>query len=555
MGISKLFGRISGLAAAAGLAFALLVAPAASAQEKLSIDNEPVMVVTVASINKLMQDVNYLTGAAGQPGAGGMFQMMAATFTQGIDTTKPIGMMLGMVNDTPAPLVFIPTSDVGTVLDRLKAQIGPVDKLNDGTLVMSVGPNTMYIQQADDWAVAAQARDHLKMAPADPSLLFEGMGNNYDIALKIKVQQIPVDMRDTIIGQMRQGFEQAMQQQSAEEADATREMAESSLEQIEQLIQDSDEISFGWNVDPESKNMVMDFEFRAVPDSDMAEMYAGTKAIPSRFASVIRSDAAAYLHAATSISDKAIESARGSIDSAMSAVRGTIAQDGNLSEADAAEINTYIDRVIEIAVSSMEEGKSDFGAMLIASETDLRFVLGMFVSDGNEVATLAQDLAKKIEGQPNAPTFKFNNGKHNGVTLHLVESEVPASEDEARKIFGDTLQIHIGTADNAVYIAGGKDGLKEMKQLIDDGQTDNGTDRPLSQGRFQLLPILKFAQSIDDNDAVTAMINALSSSPDPGEIMVVSEPVEHGSKIRITVGEGLIKALGAAGAAAQNAQF
>ena len=47
--------------------------------------------LTLGSVGKLMQDVNYLTSVIGQAQAGGLFTMMAGTFTQGVDTTQPIG--------------------------------------------------------------------------------------------------------------------------------------------------------------------------------------------------------------------------------------------------------------------------------------------------------------------------------------------------------------------------------------------------------------------------------------------------------------------------------
>ncbi len=51
---------------------------------------EPIVVVTLGSIDKLTQDINYITGVVGQPQIGGVFTMMAGTFTAGVDTTQPM---------------------------------------------------------------------------------------------------------------------------------------------------------------------------------------------------------------------------------------------------------------------------------------------------------------------------------------------------------------------------------------------------------------------------------------------------------------------------------
>ena len=86
-------------------------------------------------------------------------------------------------------------------------------------------------------------------------------------------------------------------------------------------------------------------------------------------------------------------------------------------------------------------------------------------------------------------------------------------------------------------------------------------DRPVGQMRFTLMPILVFAQSIEANDTLSAMIDALSRAPDPGEMTVVQDNIANGQESQIKIGEGLLQALGAAARQAQqkrmqqNAQF
>ena len=96
------------LASAMAVGF-LLAAPSTwlspvSAQDSDAASNEPVLVVTLGSVNKLTQDINYVTGVAGQAQAGGMFGLLAGTFTQGMDMTRPIGVVVpgdGIPNASP----------------------------------------------------------------------------------------------------------------------------------------------------------------------------------------------------------------------------------------------------------------------------------------------------------------------------------------------------------------------------------------------------------------------------------------------------------------------
>lgn len=521
--------------------------PQATAQGSDAASDEPVLVVTLGSVNKLTQDINYVTGVAGQAQAGGMFGLLAGTFTQGLDMTRPIGVVVSMVDGMPQPVALLPTSDIKTVLKRLEAQTGPYDEEKDGTLRIIVGANVVHIQQKGDWAVMGTAKDALALAPKDPSALFEGMGNKYDIAVRMKMQQIPAETRSMLTTQLKMGFEQAMALQNGPDAEASRETAENAIEQLEQLIEDTDQLQFGFNIDQAKQKISIGGSYTAVPGSKLATMYDGTKAIASQFASVIREDAAAYLHQAASISPEAIEDSKASMEASLGAVRSALDSQAGLTESQRDDINALVDRIIELSVKSASEGKSDLGALLLADEENgFKFVFGAFVADGSEVAAIAKEVAAKVENEPGAPEFKFDIGNYNGVTMHLVEADIPASQDEARRMFGDKLRVHIGTGKQSMYLAFGKDSDSLMKELIDSGKKKTSADRPVGQMRMTMMPMLKYAQSIESNDALAAMIDALTRSPDEGDMSIVAESIENGQKFSVDIGEGILQAIGAA---------
>lgn len=514
--------------------------------------SDPVVVVTLASINKLMQDVNYITSVVGQPQAGGMFSMLAGGFTQGIDMNSPIGILVPLVNGLPEPIAMVPTADVKVVLKRLEAQIGPADELEDGSLAISIGASVVYVRQSGNWAVLARNREVLAAAPADPSPLFQGLGNNYDIAFRLKMQLVPPATREMLVDQIRQGFEGAMRnQQGADEGN--REVAEASIKQIEKLVQETDELMFGWNIEQAQRQTVIDASFTALPGTDLAEMHAGHHSIPSRFASVLKENAAMYYHVATSTSPKLVEQTRTSMATTLSAIKNALSRESNLSPEQAADVQDLIDRISELAISSISEGKSDIGGLLLAEANKMQFVFGVFVSDGDKAATIVNDVARKLEKDANAPKFKFNTATYKDVAMHEMRVAIPPKADEARKIFGETAVLHIGTAPKAVYLAIGKDVDALLKQFIDSGATDNGAaGRPIGQMRVQLLPILEYIQSIEANDGVGAMLDALSRAPDQGLITVVQDSIPNGQKSQIVIAEGMLQAIGAA---ARNAQM
>ncbi|PHQ33473.1 hypothetical protein [Rhodopirellula bahusiensis] len=558
--------RVATFALAALVAFAGIASPFTSvmAQEKLTPgggsavagqSTEPVVVVTLGSIDQLTRDLNYLSGAIGQPQLGGMFAMMAGTFTQGIDTSQPVGIVVPLIDGAPEPIALLPTSNVKTVLKRMEAQVGPADELDDGTMVIAIGANTVFIRQVGNWAVLARNRAVLDNAPADPSAVIGEMGSDYDIGIRLEVQQVPPPMRDALIGQIRQGFDQAMkQQQNGDEA--AMEYAAQSIEQLEQIIDQTKDLMIGIDIDSANRRVLLETEFTAVPGSKLARMYDGQKPIPSAYSSVVRDDAAGYVHFASSIGPEALEQAQTSVDGAMQMLGSALSQTDKLSESEQAEATDMIRRVVELMMDSAKEGKSDFGALLLTDANKLQFALGAFVSDGYEAASIVKDVAAKVQGHGDAPRFEFDVKKYKDVNMHLVEADVPADEDEVRKIFGEQVRVHIGTGPKAIYVALGDDSLPLMKQLIDAEATPVApTGNTLMQVEVNLMPILQFAQSIENNDAIAAMIDALSRADDAGELRIVSEAIDNGQISRFIIGDGMLQAIGAAARQAQQAKM
>lgn len=506
---------------------------------------KPVVVATLASLNKLMSDVNYVSAMVGQPQAGGMFAMIAGSMAQGIEMDQPIGILVSLVDGMPQPLAMLPTADVKSVLQRLEAQTGGAEELDDGTLVIAIGVNTVYIKQVGTWAALAPSKEALALAPADPTTYFDGLGNNYVLAARVQMQQVPEETRQILIDQLRQGFEQTMDQSDA--ADSARDSAGAQLDQIERWISETDELMFGLNVDQAAAEVTQDFMFTAVPGSSLADVYGAQKPLPSKFSSVIRDDAAMFYHSAVSITEAAVDQAEAQIEQSIATMTTLLDQADGMSDTDKESVKELVRSLVDLGIESAKEGRADAGALLLADETQGRFVVGSRVSDGQEAAQILKNFAARIDGKPDAPTFIFDVEVYEGCTLHRVEADVPAEMDEARKMFGEKLVVHVGTADKAVYAAVGADSLELMKDLIDAPiETSVPADRLSATMQLKLLPILEYAQTIESNNTVAAMIDALLKSSDTGNLKFVSRGIPNGSAGRLSWSEGLLKAIGAA---------
>ena len=513
-------------------------------------DADPVVVVTLGSLNKMMGDVNYLGSAMGQPQIGGTFGMVVGMMAQGIDMNRPIGMVMPLYDGMPAPIALLPTADVKSVLRRMEAQVGPFEEDSDGTMVVALGPNMAYVKQVGEWAALAPAKELLALAPTDPSEYFLGMGNKYFLAARLKMQKVPAESRAQLVESLRQGFENAMAQQG--DNAQGREAAEGTINQLAQLIEETDQLDFGINIDRDNGRVIIDTLFKAVPGTDLANIYSEQKVLPSKFASVVRADAAAYFHTCASVPPTAVEQTKEQLQSNFETIKSALENEDNLTDAQRADLEELFNRLSDIGVRTLEEGRTDIGGVLLADGTQGRFAMGAFVVDGGEVAQLAKDVAEKVKDTGDAPKFFFDESVYNGVTMHRVIGDLKADQDEARKIFGDQVTLHIGTGAKHVYVAVGQGSLDLMKQLIDAPiESTVDPNRPASQFRLQMMPILEYAQSIEANRTIGAMVSALAEANRVGELTVEGRLVANGGRSQIAIGEGLLKAIGSAIAANQ----
>lgn len=505
---------------------------------------DPIVVITVASMNKLMEDVSYVTAALGYPQFGALFQMTAGGATQGLDTARPIGIFVPLVDGSPQPVGVVPTNDIERVLKGLEGQLGPADKLDDGTFVVAAQAALVYIRQVGSWAVVAASQEMLDRMPEDPLPLMGGMGEDYDLAVRVRVQEIPLPIREMLVGQLREGFEGAALRQGDEEV---LNLGKAQMQQFESLVRDTDELMLGINISPNERMVSVDTEFTAAPGTDLAKMYAGQQPIKSMFTGVLQGESAIRYHYATAINEETLRYLGGSVDTVMAGLNDVLDEQAKLADDVRADIGELVDGLLAIGQATLEQGKADFGLHVVAGDGVFRLAGGSVVHDGEAVAQWVKNLDQKLRQLPDPPQFRFDESTYENVSMHSISIDIPAKQAELRELLGQQAVIHLGTGPQAAYFALGDGSVEMMKALIDTADKDPGDlgDRPLGQLRIELLPILRLAQSIKPDDSVAAVVDAVALAGDTDELRIISKAIDNGQSGTVQIGEGLLKAIGA----------
>ncbi len=505
---------------------------------------KPVAVVAIESIDQLFKDVDYLAEAAGQADATMMAKGMAGPFMEGLDKSRPIGAVVSTDGAEFRVVVFVPVTDLDKVLQPLAAMLGPSEDAGDGVLKIAGGQ--AFVKEAGGWAFIAQQPDHLSDLPADPKALLDGLDQKYALAVRGYVQNVPEGLRTMAMGFIKQGMAPGMQRQPGEDEAMfafRKRMANLQLEQLEMVTKETDQMTIGWAVDTQAQETYLDVEVTAVPGTKMAEQMAQGAEATSGFAGFVSDDAAVVIHAVSKISPSDQEQLTGMIKTLRANTAKAIEEEDLGAEGEQAA-KDIVSNFFDVLDATVKGGKMDLGAALMLEGKSLFFGAGLQVADGAKVEDGLRKLAELAKDEPDFPGVNFDADTHAGVSFHTIAVPVPEDEAEAHAMFGETLNIVIGTSDSAAYFAAGTNAAATLKKIIDDSAGKAAAKMPPAQMVVSLTPIFQFATQFQPDMAPLAVM--LEGTDGKDHVTMSQTPIQNGVRMKIGVEEGVLKLIGTA---------
>lgn len=532
-------------------AAALLVVPC-----QLVAQVKPVLVVSVSSVEDTLADIVYVTKAAGQEDLGRTAMLSSSIYLNGVDKKKPIGMYVAPKPNSSefVPVGFVPVSDLKTFLKTFEGFIGAPKDAGDGILEIAGGGMPIYIKEKTGWAFVSNAKENLTDLPADPAALLGGLPKEYTLAVKVNVANVPADLKKVGVDAIKEGFERQLQNNPRGGADAEfiEKMQRNQLESLVKMVDELDEITMGFAIDGPGKRTYLDVNVTAREGTSLAKQYAMLADAKSSFAGFLLPNAAATLNLTQTMLKEDVDQVVGMLKGVKATALKEIDNDPSLDDPKRAAAKEVLGSLLDAFTKTVEGGKIDGGAVLVLDAKSLDFAAGGLVANGKEIEDSFKRLIDLAKNEPDFPTVKLNSGSHGGITFHSITAPIPESEKEAREILGDKVNIILGVGPKAVYVSFGKNAESLLKQVIDKSAQDGSKAVPPMQLNVALLPILKFAASMDNsnNKIVAEMIKVLEASG-KDKINVLSQPIKNGNNIRIQVEEGILQVIGAAAKQAQ----
>jgi hypothetical protein len=509
-----------------------------------SASGTDVVTLSIAPLDRLLPDITHVMRTVGVGAQSGIITQAVNGYTSGVDRERPIGGFVKLgESGIPMGVIALPISDLDEFLGGLEL-FGEAEDLGDGLYSMNLGPNTLFAQHKGDWLFVSTAEDALEVLPADASGRLSKMSANNDIAFEVNVQNVPDELVDLLTSQMRTGFEQAMEAQSGDmsddELEASREQGELMMKNLEEAITSTERFVFGLGINPKQKNLTIDFGAQMVEGSRLAKQLGLMKSMKSAIAGYLSDSNMLTAKSMTIVGAEDVKQMEASMDQALTTVEKQI--DDQISNPVAAEkVKEYVGRLVRILADSSKEGSVET-ALSVTTDPSLNIVAAFTLADGSKVEALAQDLANEASSAGAPVTVKLMSGKHQGANLHNVAVPLPDdADDKIRKIVGDNVNIAIATAPKAVYLSVGKTAEASLKTALDASVSNKNVAGVPVRGRLSLTQLLNFIQSVESNPVIDGMLSSINSDEDA--IMIDSQVVDRGGMNRITIEEGVLKAI------------
>ncbi len=539
---------------------ALLVAPLRQAQAQGNAA-KPAIVVSLAQIDEQVADVAYLFKAAGFEtiplgdfplDAEAAIKSTVMQFTQGIDQSKPIGGYVSLEGGQPSFAIFIPVSDLGKFLDRMKQmrRIEDPEDAGDGALkITTLDGQEVFVKEQGGWAFVSNALENLATLPQDPSKLLNGLHQKYNLAIQVNAGNIPDALKQQAITALRDGYMASLDalppDQDPETQEMMKKLSQNSIKQMTQLIEESDQLMFGWGVDSMASSTFIDISFTARDGTTLAKRMAMLQDTKSDFAGFQLPDAAVTLNFVNSMSMEDIEVMTTMLKTMRKTAMKELDNDNDLNDGQRAAAKEVLGTLLDVAQKTIDGGKVDAGAALVLAPQSFTCVGGGLVADGAALEGVLKKFASLVKDDPGFPgKVQLDAATHGDIRFHAAKFPVPADEDVPQRIFGEELDVVVGFGPKSVYAAFGKESLSTLKKAIDKSAADADKVVAPSQATIALGPIMKFAASVTDDPTVAKLDEVLSQTGGKDKILMNTKAIPRGAITHLEIQSGIIKAIG-----------
>jgi hypothetical protein len=518
----------------------------------------PFAVVNAGSVERVLTEVQYVFDVAERPELMEMVDGALATIKnlEGMDRTKPFGALLYLdagLPPTPFPVAYIPVLDEQKLIDTLtfgdnrwkRSGTDPAryDQISEPKMHLKFAHGYAFICRQGDWVLEEEL--------PEPAAFNEVLTSRYDVAASLRIGSVPTGIRQVFVGFLRASSEAELQQRDDEPLAAYRVRRANglqTLEFIEQLLTEGEQITLGLDASMDARSAVFELNIEAQPNSEFADYLTDVSGTTSLFHALADDTQPLTIAATFKLNERDKKAYREYID---------VAREEGLLEIERAEPTipiTAVRNMIDAVDATLIDGQIDILFQFVAPDADRFVILGVAKIVGARAAGAALgELLAAIKEQPdNDATIELNVASHEGISFHRIEGENASASDE--RMFGGKPSVYVGTSDQAVWFAMGRDPMPELKHAIDLVRESAARAAPVTGGSpMRITARLNRWMQLEPRDrgdrgpgVPRQLAEQAFAFEDDDALRLDMRPTEHGVRMRLSFDEAFLRFLGMA---------
>lgn len=496
---------------------------------------EPAVVISIAPVKEQMNDINYLVDASGFGQAKFLIKSQIKYITNGIDKTRPAGVLLYFEGDNPEPrtVIFVPVKDFDELLDTV-SNIAEIDDEDDVIKILPPNGETLYAVEQGDHVFITMDEESLENLPEDPQSMLGEMPSKYNLGAHVYGNRIPDELRQKAIDLIKDGYVDSLQGMGSDP-----DMIDQQIEDFDKQIkafEGIDEIVVGMVTDEDEHKMAMEFSMVGKPGSKIAKGYAGfTGADPTKFAGFMSNKSAMDYNMCFNLDTEDVDQVGRQMDSLVESMMTELDNDGEFDEEELDMIRSAAVQIGEVIEETFREGRIDSGGQLMMGENDFNFAAGGQVSNPKKIESAVKELIELLgKRAADAFQFKLDFARHKGVKMHEIVINVPEDEEEMQDYLGSEVIVILGIGKKNVYLAAGKNPMETLKDAMD--KSVPAPEFPVIYN-IRLTPILEYAASTSGQPILDALVEKMKEVG-RDKITVYSKAIENGAFTRMEMEDG-----------------
>ncbi len=538
------------LLASLALIFGLGLVLPSGLQAQSAGDPAPIVVVSVAPLEKIFIDIDRVGASIGFPDVTKQARADIGS-KHGIDASKPMGMWVSAAKDKPEELelgFFVSVTDP-KVFEGALQQAGyrvatETEGIKQYTTFIPSLPPTLNGKLVGSTFFLASSMPAMYRLPRDPAALLGDLTTKYLVGFKIQTKGAApptiAKMSSVVasLGKLPEGTPPLPGILAV-----LQKMGESFYAQMGQSLPDLNELTGGLKVDSAARSIRSEWEGSFKPGSNMAKKFASLKAMKSNVGGLASIGNALHYIAVDSVTPAEQEVSKAISQMTKQSAEGALS---SLSAASSVESQgarkAFVDGIAALIDETTASGIYDAGIAVRIEGKNLTLAAAMSVTDGKKLETLLKDLAASEKSNPDFPEVLFNFVTHQNVAIHFAKIPTPGDAN-LKKTFGEEIDVAVGTGPKTGWIVVGSGALDQLKKLVDESTL--AAAKPLdkiAQMKISIKPILEFAGGIDPNQAqLKAIGEAAAKFSGAAAIDSHSTATDAGFKGELTISEDLFQ--------------